>query len=190
MSAEGKIEDNDFDLRGCSQECTARAWKQIKFSKMYIALALMLSILCFTILVWELAGHSSRHWLPLACEGFVNTVLVLDVILDIISQGFLDYFSKALNVLDFFVTIFCVTLFVGLLARQESAGVYDSELSHLDIIFLILRYLLMVLRVWVLFNIVKRGTDALGQDEVNFSKIKEDEAEEESETDPLNTETR
>eukprot|EP00466_Bigelowiella_natans_P019172 jgi/Bigna1/68087/fgenesh1_pg.5_\ len=121
-------------------------------------------------MVWELSGADSKHWFPLTCEGIINGILVGDVVLDIYSQGWETYVHDRLNVLDLSVTITCVSLFLALLARRESTGVYDSELSHLDIAFLTLRYLFMIFRIWVLFRKVKRQDDHANQEDVQFPK--------------------
>mmetsp|Transcript_19626 Transcript_19626/g.35005 ORF Transcript_19626/g.35005 Transcript_19626/m.35005 type:complete len:220 (-) Transcript_19626:25-684(-) len=184
--AEGEIPSDMRIERTCSHASASRLWKNIKFSKGYLLLVVLVCLLCFVVMVWELSGADSKHWLPLACEGLINAILVIDVTFDISSQGWKNYISQLVNVIDFVVTVTCTGLFLVLVAREESSGVYDDELSEVDVAFLCARYVFMVIRIWVVFHKAQRGAEMRQQDDVDFTKVESDNDDEDV-TEPLHS---
>ncbi|GAB5368924.1 hypothetical protein AAMO2058_001361100 [Amorphochlora amoebiformis] len=162
---------NPEKFRSCSQASTARFWINLKFSCGYLVSSVILCLLCMVVMIWELSGQDIHHWIPMVCEGVINTILVIDVSFDVVSQGWEKYSSQIVNWIDMGVTITCIGLFIALIVRHESSGVYDSQLSQFDVTFLSIRYVFMVFRIWVVVSKMKRGADMRAQGEVDFEKM-------------------
>merc|ERR1712100_331095 len=140
--------DPKKELRTCSRERTALCWRRTKYTTGALMVYLIISFLSIFVLAWELAGAGGRSGVAISIEIFINTFLITDVALDIVSQGCKTYWSSWGNVFDFVITMCCL-IFFGFFVMNEMS-VYDNDLSYVDAVFLSVRYCFQIFRLFMI----------------------------------------
>ena len=139
---------------------------RLKGTPTCLLIYIVLILLNVVVMAYEYNGGSTRHWLAILLESIINLVLTLEVLTSILQQRW-SYFHHSVNLIDLVLTLLCLLFFVLFLVNPPSAT--DDHYSEIDIAILITRYLFQLTRISVLIYRGRKTTDALTQDDIDFT---------------------
>jgi len=111
---------------------------RIKRSVSYLALYIVLTIANIFVLAWEISGRE-KHIAAISIEALINLVFVLEIAVEIVTEGRAVYFMNTWNRVDFTICVFCVIFFV-IFCFQEAPNSHKDLSNFLDGILLTVRY--------------------------------------------------
>ena len=132
-----------------------------------LLLYLVLILLNLFVIAFEWRGGSVRHPFAITLETIINVFLVAEVLTSILQQR-AAYWHQTVNVIDFVLTALCVVFFVLFLSRPPSPD-SDSSWSDIDVVLMIARYCFQLSRISVLIWRGRKTTDALTQEDIDFT---------------------
>jgi len=118
-----------------------RLWSSNSFFVMYN----MLIVSNIVVLVWEFTLGTNR-WVVIGLEMVVNVAYLLEIVIEIMTQGRAEYFANFWNCLDVLVCLVCLVLFGIFLDEDIPQNHIDIE-SSFDAVIIIFRYLLQFIRM-------------------------------------------
>ena len=154
-------DDDDLDYDNvyfCGREwIVAFAWR-IRQSVPYFFLYLILIILNAFVLLFEILGgvsddnsndndsndnnnnNTGAHKIVIILEAIITLMFVGEVLVEVITQEWHNYWESWLNRLDFIVCILCVILFLVFTIVEEAPHSHYSIESYIDSIIVGIRY--------------------------------------------------
>ena len=139
---------------------------RLKGTPTCLLIYLLLILLNVFVIAYEYNGGSTRHWLAIIVETVINLVLVAEVATSILQQRS-AYCQHTINLVDLLLTLLCLLFFVLFLINPPSST--DDHYSEIDIAILITRYVFQLTRISVLIYRGRKTTDALTQDDIDFT---------------------
>merc|ERR1719319_1831856 len=140
------------------------AWR-IKRSVSFFVLYIVLIILNAFVLIWEIAAAGKEnHAIVIILEAMINIIFIVELSVEILTQGREEFFQSTWNRVDFVVCIVCVIFFIVFLFDEMPKGRHDIT-TYLDGVVLSIRYCVQLFR---LCRFVKSSRQGRNQDDIVF----------------------
>jgi len=141
---------------------------RIKRSISYLVLYVVLIVANAFVLVWEISGRES-HIAVIVLEALINLIFVLEMAVEIVTQGRTVFFLSTWNKVDFTICIFCVIFFV-IFCVQEAPDNHKELSTFLDGILLTIRYLYQLGRLCRFAKKAQMTRHFQSQDDIIFNE--------------------
>ncbi|GAB5369529.1 hypothetical protein AAMO2058_001412700 [Amorphochlora amoebiformis] len=170
-----ELQPLDFDLEPIEGEVPLLKRVQIVLARLkstsicfaiYVVIALLCGFIFCSFVFGPPSMRSSTAFLVL--EAIINVLLVGEVGSDIVIQGRF-YWSRMGNVIDFVVTLACMTFFFAFLEEEQQNA--DEESLPLNAVLLGIRYFLQLLRMMLCAFRGHNTMRVLSQDEVAVHEL-------------------
>jgi len=135
------------------------AWR-IKRSVSFFVLYIVLIILNAFVLIWEIAAAGKEnHAIVIILEAMINIIFIVELSVEILTQGRRQFFASTWNRVDFVVCCVCAIFFIIFLFDEMPKGHRDIT-TYLDGILIGIRYSIQLFRM---MRFVKSSRQGRGQ---------------------------
>jgi len=163
----------DFDIETIEEEPSLFSRLQIllvriKSTRTCFVIYITMALVCGIIFIIA-AFVSPRSIVMIVTEAFINLLLALEVITEIITSGW-DYWKHVGNVIDFLVTIACIAFFFTFLEEKRNLESFD-DIPALNAILLGIRYSFQLFRALLCAVRGHHTMQRIAQDEVEVHDL-------------------
>jgi len=144
----------------------ADVWARLSTSSTCLFIYIVIGCLNLFLLIWQFSGGESMDpAVGIVIESLINVVLALEVVFSILAFG-KEFFRKWLRILDFVITLLCITFFILYILEDEIRQ--NGEWRYPSTVLLVFRYSFQFIRLALIIYESNKKRHFFKQEDIEF----------------------